>query len=112
LQNPYAFQEIRRIWKILALLQKITWIWKILALLQKSGGFGKYWRFYKNQADLKILTLSRKTGGFTKCWRHAENRRTIESWRALKSLRLKKNQRDWKILAARLLFRLGGISSC
>jgi hypothetical protein len=40
LRNIGAFQKIRR-------------IWKILALLQKSGGFGKYWRFYKNQADLE-----------------------------------------------------------
>ncbi len=100
------------------------WKKKILALSRKTGGFGKYWRFYKNQADLKtigafqkirriwkIMALSRKTGGFTKCWRHAENRRTIESRRVLKSSRLEKNQRDWKILAARLLFRLGGISA-
>jgi hypothetical protein len=39
-------------------------------------------------------------------------RRTIESWRALKSPRLVKNQRIWKKLAARLLFGLGGISNC
>jgi hypothetical protein len=41
-----------------------------------------------------------------------ENGQTIESWQALKSLRLVKNQWGWKKLAARLLFRLGGISSC
>jgi hypothetical protein len=39
-------------------------------------------------------------------------RRTIESWRALKSPRLVKYQRIWKKLAARLLFELGGISNC
>jgi hypothetical protein len=69
-------------------------------LLQKSGRFEKYRRFYKNQGDLKNIAA------FTKI------RRTIESWQALKSPRLAKNQRGWKILAARLLFRLGGISSC
>jgi hypothetical protein len=71
-----------------------------LALLQKSGGFEKYWGFPEKQADLQNVGAMQK------------NRRTIESWRALKSPRLEKNQRDWKILAARLLFRLGGISSC
>jgi hypothetical protein len=40
-----------------------------------------------------------------------KNRRTIESWRAIKSPRLVKNQRDWKKLVARLLFTLGGISA-
>jgi hypothetical protein len=84
-----------------------------LALFRKSGGFEKYWcfsenqadlkkywRFYKNQADLKSIGVSQK------------NRRTIESWRALKTPRLVKNQRNWKKQPARLLFRLGGISSC
>jgi hypothetical protein len=71
-----------------------------LALFKKSGGFEKYWRFYKNQADLQNVGASQK------------NRGTIESWQALKSPRLVKNQRDWKIQAARLLFRLGGISNC
>ncbi len=42
------------------------------------------WRFSKNQADLQ------NTGALQK------NRRTIEYWRALKSPRLVKNQRDWK----------------
>jgi hypothetical protein len=87
LRNLGAFTKIRR-------------IYKILALFRKSGGFEKSWRFYKNQADLQNL------GAFQKI------RRTIESLRALKSLRLVKNQRDWKKLAARLLFRLGGISNC
>jgi hypothetical protein len=71
-----------------------------LALFRKSGGFEKYWRFYKNQADLENVGALQK------------KKRTIESWRALKSPRLVKNQRNWKKLAARLLFRLGGISSC
>jgi hypothetical protein len=71
-----------------------------LALLKKSGGFEKYWRFSENQADLQNIGALQK------------NRQMIESWRALKSPRLVKNQPDWKILAARLLFRLGGISSC
>jgi hypothetical protein len=39
---------------------KIKRIHKILALFKKSGGFEKYWRFYKNQADLKNI------GAFTK----------------------------------------------
>jgi hypothetical protein len=56
-----------------------------LALFRKSGGFEKYWRFCKNQADLKnigaseknrriyqILAPHRKIGGFIKCWRLAE----------------------------------------
>ncbi len=50
LQNIGAFQKIRL-------------IYKILALLKKSGGFTKSWRFSKNQADLKILASCRKTGG-------------------------------------------------
>ncbi len=72
----------------------------MLALSRKTGGFTKYWRLSEEQADLQNI------GAFQK------NRRAIESWRALKSPRLVKNQRNWKILAARLLFRLGGISSC
>jgi hypothetical protein len=117
---------------------KIKQIYKILALFEKSGGFVKYWRFYKNQADLRntgaftkirqiweILALLQKLGGFKKYWRFPENqadlqnigavqknRRTIGSWWALKSPHLVKNQRVWKKLAALLLFRLGGISSC
>jgi hypothetical protein len=87
LRNIGAFQKIRR-------------IWEILALLWKSGRFTKYWRFSENQADLQNIGALQK------------NRRTIESWRALKSPRLLKNQRDWKKLAPRLLFRLGGTSSC
>jgi hypothetical protein len=71
-----------------------------LALLQKSGGFEKYWRFSENQADLQNVGALQK------------NRRTIESWQALKTPRLVKNQRNWKKLAACLLLRLGGISSC
>jgi hypothetical protein len=66
----------------------------------KSGGFKKFLRFSKIQADLQNL------GAFQKI------RRTIESLRALKSPRLVKNQWNWKKLAARLLFRLGGISNC
>jgi hypothetical protein len=63
LKNIGAFQKNRR-------------IYKILALSLKSGGFGKYWRFHKNKADLKnigafqknrqiykILAPCRKTGG-------------------------------------------------
>jgi hypothetical protein len=87
LQNLGAFQKIRQ-------------IYRILALFRKSGGFEKSWRFYKNQADLRNLGALQKI------------RRTIESLRALKSPRLMKDQRDWKKLAARLLFRLGGISNC
>jgi hypothetical protein len=40
LQNPCAFQKIRR-------------IYRILALLKKSGGFTESLRFSKNQADLR-----------------------------------------------------------
>jgi hypothetical protein len=87
LRNLGAFQKIRR-------------IYKILALFEKSGGFEKYWHFSKNQADLQNIGALQKS------------RRAIESWRALKSPCLVKNQRDWKILATRLLFSLGGISSC
>jgi hypothetical protein len=86
LRKPRAFKKIRR-------------IYRILALFKKSGGFEKSWRSTENQADLQNLGALQK------------DRQTIESWRALKSPRLVKNQRDWKKLAARLLFRLGGISS-
>jgi hypothetical protein len=34
-----------------------------LALLEKSGGFEKYWRFSKNQADLQNIGALLKTGG-------------------------------------------------
>jgi hypothetical protein len=118
-------EKIKRIHKILALFRKsgrfgnigaftnIRRIWKILALFKKSGGFEKDWRFSKNQAVLKnIGAFSKNQVDLQNVWRHAKNRQTIESWRALKSPRLEKNQRDWKILAAHLLFRLGGISSC
>jgi hypothetical protein len=104
---------------------KIKRIYKILALFEKLGGFEKCWRFSENQADLKnvgavqkirriykILALFRKSGGFTKYWRLAEKQAEDRILAALKSPRLMKNQRDWKKLAARLLFRLGGISSC
>ncbi len=87
--------------------EKIKRIHKILALFRKSGGFENYWCFSKNQADLenigafqkvgrvwKMLALSRKTGGFTNVGTLQRNRQTIESWRALKSPRLEKNQRD------------------
>jgi hypothetical protein len=63
-------------------------------LLQKSGGFGKYWRLTEKHADLENVGALQK------------KRRTIESWRALKSPRLVKNQGNWKKLAA------CGISSC
>jgi hypothetical protein len=71
-----------------------------LVLLQKLGGFTKSWRFREKQEDLQNLGALQK------------NRQTIESLQALKSPRLVKNQWDWKKLTARLLFRLGGISSC
>jgi hypothetical protein len=47
-----------------------------LALFRKSGGFEKYWGFSENQADLQKIVALQK------------NRRTIESLRVLKSLRL------------------------
>jgi hypothetical protein len=31
-----------------------------LGLSRKTGGFGKYWRFYKNQADLKNIAAFQK----------------------------------------------------
>ncbi len=71
-----------------------------MALSRKTGGFEKYWRFTEKQVDLQNVGALQK------------NRRMKESWRALKSPRLVKNQRNWKKLAACLLFRLGGISSC
>jgi hypothetical protein len=39
---------------------KIKRIYKILALLEKSGGFEKYWRFSENQADLKNIGAFQK----------------------------------------------------
>jgi hypothetical protein len=50
LENIGAFTKIRR-------------IWKILALLQKSGGFGKQWRFPEKQADLQNVGA----GGISSC---------------------------------------------
>jgi hypothetical protein len=57
---------------------KIKRIYKIFALFRKLGGFEKYWRFPENQADLQNIGALQK------------NRRTIESWRVLKSPRLVK----------------------
>ncbi len=77
-------------------------------IYEKSGGFKKSLRLQKNkriyrilvptekQADLQNPCAYRKTGGFTESLRLQKNRRTIESLRALKSLRLVKNQWDWK----------------
>ncbi len=72
----------------------------MLALSGKIGGFEKYWRPTEKYVDLQNIGVSQK------------NRQAIESWRALKFPRQVKNQRNWKKLAARLLFRLGGISNC
>jgi hypothetical protein len=44
-------------WKIYTYLQpeKIKRIHKFFALFRKSGGFGKYWRFYKIHVFIKEL---------------------------------------------------------
>jgi hypothetical protein len=73
---------------------------KSLLFVKNQADLRNSWHFSKNQADLQNRGALQK------------NRRTVESLQALKSLRLVKNQRDWKKLAAGLLFRLGGISSC
>jgi hypothetical protein len=123
--NSSSFSKNQADIRNLGAFQKIRRIWKILALLQKSGGFEKYWRFYKNQADSRNIGAFRKSDGFEKYWHLTEKqvdlqnvgvsqkqRQTIESWRSLKSPRLVKNQRNLKKLAARLLFRLGVIFNC
>ncbi len=87
-------------------------IWEILAFCKKSCGFEKSLLFAKNHADLRNPCVSQK------------NRQTMESLRASKSPHLLKNQRfeekhtAWRKTrgtgeaGGRLLFRLGGISSC
>jgi hypothetical protein len=80
----HTWINIENIYKYLQ-PEKIKRIYQSLALFKKSGGFEKYWRFSKNQADLKnigafqkirliwkILALYRKSGGFTKYWCLAE----------------------------------------
>ncbi len=85
---------------------------EMLANVLNIGGFTKCWglpkccRIYKILAPSKILADVQNIGVWQKY------RRTIESWRVLKSPRLVKYQRIWKKLAARLLFGLGGISNC
>jgi hypothetical protein len=50
---------------------------KILALFRKTGGFRKYWCFYKNQADDRILAAveipapGEKISGTGKYWQPA-----------------------------------------
>jgi hypothetical protein len=68
--------------------------------MKKLGGFKKSLRFTKNQADLQNPCFLQK------------NRRTMESLRALKFPRLVNKPAGLEKLAACLLFRLGGISSC
>ncbi len=72
--------------------EKIKRIHKTFALFRKSGGFGKYWCFYKNQADLenigaftkirrilKILALLQKSAGFGKYWRFYKNQADLKN---------------------------------
>jgi hypothetical protein len=68
-------------------LQKIRRIYRILVLYKKSGGFTESLRFTKSQVDDRILAGVKIPAP------------------GKKPARLEK-------LAARLLFRLGGISSC
>ncbi len=70
-----------------------------MARYRKTGGFEKSWRITEKQANLRNLGALQK------------NRRTIESLPALKCPRLVKNQREWKKLAACLLFFLGSAES-
>jgi hypothetical protein len=92
--------------------RKYWQISKMLADVQNIGGFTKCWglpkcwRIYKMLAPSSILTDVQNIGVWQKY------RRAIESWWALKSLRLVKYQQIWKKLAACLLFGLGGISNC
>jgi hypothetical protein len=93
--------------------------------MRKSGGFTESLRFTKNQADLqnpcvlqiirriyRILALYKKSGRVIKSLRLQKNRRTKESLQAVKFPRLVKKPVGLEKLAALLLFRLGGISSC
>jgi hypothetical protein len=57
----------------LVTFKKNRQIYKTLALSRKTDGFINYWRFSEKQADLQNIGALQK------------NRRTIESWRALKS---------------------------
>jgi hypothetical protein len=91
----------------------------MLADFQNVGGFPKCWRIYKILVLSKMLADFQNIGALKKYRRIYKNvgvwqkyRRTIESWRTLKSPHLVKYQRIWKKLAARLLFGLGGISNC
>jgi hypothetical protein len=72
--------------------EKIKRIHKIFALFRKSGRFGKYWGFYKNQADLenigafqkirqiwKILALFKKSGGSEKYWSFPEKQADLQN---------------------------------
>ena len=66
-----------------------------MALLKKSGGFEKYWRFSKNQADLRnIVAFQEISGGFEKYWRFTENQADLQNIGALQ-----KNRRTYRILA-------------
>ncbi len=72
LQNPCAFQKIRR-------------IYRILALFKKSGGFTESLRFTEKQADdrilagVKIPAPGEKTSGTGKNWRPAYCLGLVES---------------------------------
>jgi hypothetical protein len=58
--NSLRFSKNQADLRNVGVLQKFRRIWKMLALLQKSGGFEKYWHFYKNQADLENIGASHK----------------------------------------------------
>jgi hypothetical protein len=103
---------------------------------KKSGGFkksllllkirriSKILAFAKNQADLQNPCVYGKTGGFTKSLRLQKNRRIYKiiaptekqaDDRILAGVEIPapgKKPAGLEKLAARLLFRLGGISSC
>jgi hypothetical protein len=98
LRNP-CFHKKSGGFKKSLLLQKIRWIDRIL-VLTKIRRIYRILALTKNEADLQNPWVYRKLGEFT------------ESLRALKSPHLVKKPAGLEKLAARLLFRLGRISSC
>jgi hypothetical protein len=92
--------------------------------MEKSGGFTEFLRFTKNQADLqnpcalqkirriyRILALYKKSGGFTESLRFTENQADDRILAGIKILAAGEKPAGLEKLAARLLFRLGRISS-
>jgi hypothetical protein len=80
--------------------------------MKKLGGFTESLRFTKIRQIYRILALYKKSGGFVKCLRLTEKQADNRILAGVKISAPGKKPAGLEKLAARLQFRLGGISSC